>query len=419
MQLLAAGLNHNTAPVGLREQISIGPDETLYALRDLKSCAGVEEAAILSTCNRTELYCRVDQAASTKPIDWLHEYRSLDNGRLEPFIYRHQQADAVRHVLRVASGLDSMILGEPEILGQMKSAYQLAREAASLDAVLERLFQHSFATAKQVRTDTAIGREPVSVAFAAVTLARRLFGTFHNKTVLLIGAGETIELAARHLCADRGVDHLIVANRSDGRAQELARRFVGTAVSLDALPDQLGKADLIFSSTGAQERIVTLDMMQTALKGRRRKPVFIVDLAVPRDFDEAIAELEDIYLYTVDDLKDVVEAGERHRQAAADQASDLIDLQVTQYMRWLKAQSALSLIRDFRREADATREDVLQKARNDLAAGKAAEQVVEQLAHRLTQRLLHPTSSSLRAAGEAGRSDLLEAAREILKLPKE
>lgn len=414
MQLLAAGLNHNTAPVGLREQLAIGPDEALLALRDLKACRGVEEAAILSTCNRIELYCRIDVSARTKPIDWLHEYRALEVGHLDPFIYRHHDAQAVRHVLRVAAGLDSMVLGEPEILGQMKTAYQLAREAASLDAILERLFQHSFATAKRVRTDTALGEQPVSVAFAAVTLARRLFGTFKDKTVLLIGAGETMELAARHVCGDAGVDHLVVANRTLNHAQELAHRFVGTAVPLSALPDYLGRADIILSSTGSSDRVVTRAMMKDAISSRRRKPVFIVDLAVPRDFEASTGDLEDVYLYSVDDLREVIEAGHQNRLAAAEQASGLIDLQVDQYMRWLKSHAAVDLIRDYRRAMERTREKLIDRARRDLAAGKPADEVLDEFAHRFTQQLLHAPSASLRTAGEEGRSELIDAAREIL-----
>ena len=416
MLLLAVGLNHHTAPVDLREQIAIGPERAVAALHDLRAETGVTEAALLSTCNRTELYCRLPPEALHKPVSWLHHYHRLNSGRLEPFLYRHQDREAVRHMIRVAAGLDSMVLGEPEILGQMKQAYHLAREAASLDSVLDRLFQHTFATAKQVRTSTSIGREPVSVAFAAITLARRLFGSFNDKTVLFIGAGETVELAAQHLTGGAGVDHLVVANRTLARAQELAHRYVGTAIGLDALPEHLGKADLILSSTGAPEAVVTRAMMEAAVARRRRKPVFVVDLAVPRDFEASISEMEDVYLYTVDDLGQVIDAGLKRREAAAEEADSLIDLQVSQYMRWLKAQEAIDLIRDYRLGVDGIRAELLEKAKTGLSAGQPADEVLERFAHQLTRRLLHAPTRRLREAGEQGRNELLEAAREILDL---
>ncbi|MEM9303247.1 MAG: glutamyl-tRNA reductase, partial [Pseudomonadota bacterium] len=306
--------------------------------------------------------------------------------------------------------------GEPEILGQMKTAYRLAREASSVKSVLDRLFQHTFSAAKQVRTDTEIGREPVSVAFAAVTMARRLFGAFRDKTVLLIGAGETIDLAAQHLTRGDSVGHLIVANRTVSRAQELAHRFEGTAIPLEAVGKYLGKADLIFSSTGSQEPVVTTTMMDTALRSRKRKPVFIVDLAVPRDVEAGIGTLEDIYLYTVDDLEGVVDNGLQKRQEAARQADSVIDVQTAQYMRWLQAQDAVGLIRGYRAFIDEIRGELTDRARQQIESGQEPSEVLEKFAHQLVQKMLHAPSSNLRRAGEEGRTDILDAAREILTI---
>ena len=414
MHLLAVGLNHNTAPVSLREQIAIGPDETVDALRDLVRRTGVAEAAILSTCNRTELYCHTDPKSVELPVAWLHEFRRVGDGQLQPHLYHHQHQDAVRHMLRVASGLDSMVLGEPEILGQMKDAYRLAREASSVNSVLDRLFQHTFSAAKQVRTRTAVGREPVSVAFAAVTMARRLFGQFRDKKVLVIGAGETIELVARHLFRDDRVDHLIVANRTLARAEELARRYQGTAIALSDIPNYLGKADLIFSSTGAPDTIVSREMMQAAVKQRKRKPVFVVDLAVPRDIDPAVGELEDFYLYTVDDLEGVVDAGMQARMEAAREADSVIELKTGQYMRWLQAQDAVGLIRSYRAVMDEIREELTERAQKEIDAGHAPAEVLDKFAHQLLQKVLHVPTANVRKAGEEGRRDVLDAAHEIL-----
>lgn len=414
MQLLAVGLNHNTAPVTLREQVAIGPEETVTALQDLVRRGGVAEAAILSTCNRTELYCRTDPGAIELPVAWLHEFRRIDQGHLAPHLYKHRHQDAVRHMLRVASGLDSMVLGEPEILGQMKDAYRLAQEAESLHSVLDRLFQHTFSAAKQVRTRTAVGREPVSVAFAAVTMARRLFGQFRDKKVLMIGAGETIELVARHLFRNDTVDHLIVANRTLAHAEELARRFHGTAIPLTAIPDYLGRADLIFSSTAAKAPIVTLEQMRAAAAGRKRKPVFIVDLAVPRDIEMAVGRMEDVYLYTVDDLEGVVDAGLKARMEAAREADSVIELQTDQYMRWLQAQEAVGLIRSYREVMDDIRRELTERAQREIEAGHPPGEVLEKFAHQLLQKVLHAPSANLRRAGEEGRRDVLRAAHEIL-----
>jgi glutamyl-tRNA reductase len=418
MSILAIGINHISAPVQLRERVAIAPDSTVDALRELNASPGIVESAILSTCNRTEIYCSSELPRSDQPIRWLHRFHEFGDGELDPFVYRHHDRHAVRHMLRVATGLDSMVLGEPEILGQMKNAYQMARSASTLGAPLERLFQHTFAVAKRVRTHTAIGRNPVSVAFTAVTLAKRLFGDLSKQTVLAIGAGETIELVARHL-VEHDVEHLMVANRSLARARELADRFCGSAISLSDLGEHLAKADIIISSTGAMTPVLHLAPIQEALKTRKRRPIFIVDLAVPRDVEPAVAELNDIYLYTIDDLKEVAEQGRQSRNEAATEAEAMIDLQTNDYMGWLKSLDAAQTISEYRHRADDWRKLMLDRAHRQLAAGKPPEQVIEKLAHALTQRLLHDPTDRVRDAATRGRHDLLVAARELFGLDAE
>ncbi len=417
MTILALGLNHDSAPLAVREKIAFAGDAVLNALTDLRNHTAVAEAAILSTCNRTELYCRVVDQELDQPLQWLHGYHDLGRESLMPYLYRHDNEAAVRHVLRVATGLDSMILGEPEILGQMKSAWHLARQAESLEQPLDRLFQHAFSTAKRIRSETAIGKKPVSVASTAVSMARRLFGDFDRQTALLIGAGETIELTARHLVA-QNVRHLLIANRTLGRAQELANRFGGSALALSDLERHLPKADAIFSSTAADHAIVTAAQLAKATHLRKRKPIFVLDLAVPRDIEPDAAQLPDVYLYTIDDIQRLAEQGLASRRAAADQAEHLIEDQVEKYMQWLAGQSASQSIQRLRQRSARWRDEELERAKRQLASGKSPEQALESLAHKITQRLLHDPSVQLREASSHGRHDLLSAAHELFGLNK-
>lgn len=418
MSLIALGINHRTAPVELREQVAFTGEHIADALRDLVALPSVSEAAILSTCNRTELYCGLQDERIDILTDWLARFHRLEPATIHPHLYSFPDNDAVRHLLRVAGGLDSMILGEPQILGQMKEAYQAADNAGTLDAVLSRLFQHTFSVAKQIRTDTAIGKSPVSVAFAAVSLARQIFSGFNEHTALLIGAGETIELTARHL-SDQKLGRLIVANRTQERAHCLATNFNGYGISLDEIPAHLAEADIVISATASSEPILDKAMVKKALKHRKHRPVFMVDIAVPRDIDPAIAELEDIYLYTVDDLQEVIQENLKSRQQAALQAEEIIDVQVERFMAWLRAQGAVSTIRDYRQQAERQRDEVLEKARNMLANDKDPQQVLEFLAHTLTNKLIHEPSVQIRQAAECGNTELLQAALELFKLQKD
>ncbi len=415
MSLIALGINHRTAPVEIRERIAFPAGTLGDALRALTEQRGVAEAAILSTCNRTELYCHVEESEATALIHWLADYHRLPAGRLEPCTYIHRDLEAVRHMLRVASGLDSMVLGEPQILGQMKTAFRDAQEAGTLGTLLNRLFQHTFAVAKQVRTDTAIGASPVSVAFAAVSLARQIFGDLDRNTALLIGAGETIELAARHL-HQHGLGRMIIANRTVERAHSLAAEFNAYAIALDEIPAHLQEADIVISSTASPAPLLHKAEVKAALKARKHRPMFMVDIAVPRDIAPEVAELEDVYLYTVDDLHSVIQENMASRQEAARQAEEIIEVQAEHFMGWLRSLDAAATIRAYRAQADAIRREVLEKAKKQLAQGKDPQQVLEFLAHTLTNKLVHAPSSALRQAGADERGDLIELARELFGL---
>lgn len=419
MLLLALGINHKTAPVDMRERVAFGPECLPQALHDLCKKGGANEAAILSTCNRTELYCGLQDVSNSHPvIDWLGNYHALPSSELSQYLYQHPDQNAVRHVLRVASGLDSMVLGEPQILGQVKSAYQAASEAGTLGKNLERLFQHTFSVAKQVRTDTRIGESPVSVAFAAVSLSKQIFADLSNQTALLIGAGETIELVARHL-HESSLGRLIVANRTFERARDLATAFGGYAITLPEIPTHLAEADIVISSTASDHLILSHDQVKRSLKQRKHRPVFMVDIAVPRDLDPEIARLDDAYLYTVDDLQDIIQENLRSRQAAAAQAEEIIDTQVDQFMAWLRTQDSAASIRALRQQAETVRDDVYARACKQLDQGKPADEVLRFLANTLTNKLLHNPSSSLREAAAQGKAELVDTIRYLYKLDGE
>ncbi len=415
MTLLAIGLNHTTAPVTIRERITFGPDIVVAALRGLTEIDGVREAVILSTCNRTELYCHADVDALESTRDWLAEFHGLAVEDIAPYLYAHRGRDVVEHLLAVSCGLDSLVLGEPQILGQVKNAFQIAQDAGRVGKLLTRLFQHAFSTAKQVRTDTAIGDSPVSVAFAAVSLARQIFSDLTRQTAMLIGAGETVELAARHL-AQNGVGRIIVANRTVARARELAQQFDAYAISLAEIPAHLAEADIVIASTASPVPVLGKGTVESALKKRRHQPIFMVDIAVPRDIEAEVADLEDIYLYTVDDLDEVIQGNLRSRQEAAEQAGEIIALQVEDFLAWMRSLDAVGLIQDYRAQAGQVRDQVLARALHMLDTGKAPEQALHFLAQTLTNKLLHTPSTQMREAGSQGQHELLEAADALFQL---
>ncbi len=412
MALIALGLNHQTAPVALRERVAFSAESTPPALAELSSQPGVSEAAILSTCNRTELYCTVESGAEHVPGEWLNRHHGLTHARVDEFLYRHADADAVRHLFRVATGLESMVLGEPQILGQVKDAYLLARDAHTLKSPLDRLFQNTFAVAKRVRSDTRIGANPVSVAFTAVRLAERVFADLGQACVLLIGAGETIELAARHL-TEAKARRLIVANRTLDNAQLLATRFGGYAIALADLDKHLAEADIVISSTASREPVLLRAQVEAAIARRRRRPMFLVDIAVPRDIESSVADIEDVYLYTIDDLRSIIDDNLRSRREAAQQAEAMIDLSVEHFMGWWRAFDARNPVADLRRAAEHSRDEALAKAHALLARGKSPEEALAFLANTLTNKLLHAPSANLRAAAQRGDDELLRAAERL------
>lgn len=415
MPLLALGLNHRTAPVAVRERVAFHTERLDAALRDLLDCGCAREAAILSTCNRTELYCRLKGDDDRPVVEWLGDYHALRPADLQPYLYQHAGQRAVRHILRVASGLDSLVLGEPQILGQVKAAYQAANSAGALGSRLERLFQHTFAVAKQVRTDTRIGASPVSVAFAAVGLAKQIFADLPQRTALLIGAGDTIELVARHL-HDNGVGRLIIANRTLERAHTLVAPFSGYAIGLEEIPLHLGEADMVIAATASPGLMLDAALIRQCLKQRRRRPMFMVDLAVPRDIDPAAAELDDVYLYTVDDLKDIIQDNLRSRQAAAEQAEEIIDSQVEHFMAWLRTQDSAASLHALRRQAEKTRDEALARAQRQLTQGKDPAEVLHILANTLTNRLIHPPCAGLREAAAQGDLEMLKLIKNLYRL---
>lgn len=415
MHLVTYGINHNTAPVHVRELFAFDASVLPSALSALHQQESVLEVVILSTCNRTEIYCCLDDDSDNSILAWLHDFHQLDSETITPYLYHYQGGDAIRHLLRVACGLDSMVLGEPQILGQLKDAYSQSLNASTLGKSLGRLFQHAFAVAKQVRTDTAIGNSPVSVAFAAVSLAKQIFSDLAESTALLIGAGDTVELAARHL-HDNGIQRLIIANRTVERAHNLAVQVDGYAISLSELPAHLAEADIVISSTASQLPILGKGAVERALKQRKRKPIFMVDIAVPRDIEAEVGQLEDIYLYCVDDLKDIIEENLQSRRDAALQAEEIIDSQVDHFQAWLRTQDAVPVIRAIRDSAEEISKHSLEKALKQLEQGLSPDQVMAELARSLTNRLLHEPSRQLRLSGFDEDGQLLESARRLFNI---
>lgn len=406
MTLWVLGLNHQTAPVELRERAAFGGDALSRAMASLRQSPQLAEAVLLSTCNRTELYAVAEDSQHLSR--WLESHA----GDLQGYLYEHRDDDAVRHLFRVATGLDSMVLGEPQILGQVKDAWSLAHDSGAIGNHLDRLFQQTFSVAKRARTDTRVGANPISVASTAVRLAQDSFARLDDSTVLLVGAGETIELAARHLGEAR-VKRLLIANRTLAHAQELASRHGGVALPLTELERHLAEADVVFSATAAREPVILQRQVAAALRARRHKPMLLFDLAVPRDIEAGVGELADAYLYTVDDMERAVEENRRSRREAAAEAETIIDLQVSRYMENLRATHLQAPLRQLRAFGETTRAELLEKARLQLANGKSADEVLEQLAHGLTNRLLHPPTAALRQAALEGDADLTRAAERL------
>lgn len=414
MSLVVLGLNHRTAPIEVREHIVFDAGRLPSALASLRALPGMREALIVSTCNRTELYCVADDPGAIG--NWLAD--ASGGIALADCLYRIEGADAVRHAFSVAAGLDSLILGEPQILGQLKDAYRAAQDAGTAGVQINRLFQTTFSVAKRVRSETAIGASAVSAASAGIQLARRIFAGFEAHTALLVGAGEMIGLAARHLHGQR-IGRMIIANRSLGRAQRIAGGVEASAILIESLEAHLPHADIVISSTARPGHVIGFDAVCAALEARRHRPMFMLDLAVPRDIDPRVGQLEDVYLYTIDDLRLVIDENLKSRQDEAGAARRIIDEDVARFMSSLKVLDAVPMIRELRSQAEAARDQILDHARRMLAAGHEPEQVLEYLAGTLTNRLLHAPSAALREAAERGDDALAAAAARLFRATRD
>lgn len=435
MALVLLGINHNTANVALREQVAFSPEAMADAMHKVVTLEHVREAVIVSTCNRTELYIDLDfstglmddedanaivdpvllEAAQTQLLAWLSQYHGISETELTGCSYFHWHEDVIRHLMRVACGLDSMVLGEPQILGQIKSAYAVAKELGVAKAQLGRAFQDAFSIAKEVRTDTAIGENPVSVAYAAVTLAEQIFSNLGSLNALLIGAGHTIELVARHL-TDKGVKSIVVANRTLQNAVTLGEKFGARGVLLSDIPDELIHADIVVSSTNSQLPLLGKGAVESAIKKRRHKPMLLVDLAVPRDIEPEVGEISDAYLYSVDDIRDVIDDNVKSREQAAQQASAIIERGVEEYLSQLRALNAVATLRAFREKADVIRQAELDKALKSLERGVPADKALEALARGITNKLIHTPSVQMKRASAEGRDDMVRLTQELFEL---
>ena len=417
MPLKILGLNHTTAPVEVREQVVFAGAEIGRALAAVRALEGVHEVVLLSTCNRTEFYVICDESSQGRLTAWLHDDRNLAP-EFGDSLFEKSDDDAIRHLFRVACGLESMVLGEPQILGQLKDAYRQAEAARSVGSSLNRLFQHSFSVAKKVRTDTRIGASPVSVAYAAVNLAQQFFAGFKQHTALLVGAGTTVELLARHLSA-KDIGRLFVANRNVDRARELAGQFGGFALPLSELAGTLPEADILICSTASTDPAVNLEQMQFAVKQRKHRPIFAVDIAVPRDIDSRVAELDDVFLYTVDDLDKVILEGQGNREAAAVDANRILDEEIVRYLSIERSKQVAPLITALRDQGESIRDEVLQQARRRLAQGADSREVLEYATAALMKKMLHNPSVRLREAGEASDEQFIDIARTLFGVDKD
>ena len=416
MGILAFGISHKSASVDLRGQIAFAPEIVVQTLKTARVSLEVEEIALLSTCNRTEIYLQGD-VGDQQLLEWLASSKGIELTLLESFFYCHRGEDAIRHMMRVASGLDSLVLGEPQIFGQIKSAYAVGREAGTVAIYLNQAFQQAFSAAKRVRSETAIGQNPVSVAYASVSLAEQIFTDLNSAHALLIGAGETIELVARHL-KEKNIGQITVANRTLNRAQELAANFSAEAILLSDIPDVLHRSDIVISSTASQLPILGKGAVEAALKKRKHKPMFMVDIAVPRDIEAQVEELADVYLYSVDDLEEVIQDNMRARQVAADLGQTIIDQEVRSWTKQQRALAAVDTIKAFRDHVEIIRDGEIEKAHSALERGQNAAEVINTLARNLTNKLLHKPTTKLKQAGEEGRDDTIHVAHELFDLNK-
>jgi glutamyl-tRNA reductase len=414
MPLFTIGISHRTAPIEIRERVAIPRTEYAARAGQLRALPGVEEVLILGTCNRTEIYCLSSQGGKETLLDWIHRSNGLPPGQLDGHFYSYEGEESARHLIRVASGLDSLVLGETQILGQLRDAWQQAHDAGSLGTVLDRLFQHTFASAKTIRTRSGISDHPVSVAYTAVVLARQIFGDLDTKTVVLVGAGEMIQLCGRYL-RDHGIAHLLILNRNLEKAQELAAELDATPMTLDRLDEALPQADILFSSTASPQPVIRRSDVKAALRRRRHRPMFLVDIAVPRDIEPAVTNLKDVYLYTIDDLQQVVDENLQQRNEAAEQAQGDVEEAVAAFMRWLYGIRAGRTLKRIRDQSHHFEQELTERALRRLQAGQEPQDVLQQMAATLTNKILHLPSKRLREAAEDRDYEVLKAADRIFR----
>ena len=418
MSIVAYGLNHRTASVELRERIAFPEENLANMLSQLTSDLGnIREAAIVSTCNRTELYCALRDDNTRSISEWLSTTRPVNVAELEGASYVHWDKDAAKHLIRVAAGLDSM-LGEPQIMGQVKSAYEVARKTGTIGPELDLLSRMTLRAAKDIRAQTEIGRNPISVAYAAVSLATQIFTNLHTKRALLLGAGDTISLVAEHLAA-KNIAGMAIANRTLANAQILAAKFNATAMQLSDVAGQLADYDVVISSTASSLPILGKGAVEAAIKKRKRKPMFMVDIAVPRDIEGEVASLPDVYLYTIDDLSNIVQANIEQRQKAAQGAEVIVDMGTERYERERRVNTDKALLTRLRDEAEATRIQELNKALNSLEKTGDAEAALTMLSRALTNKLIHPPTAAIRTASADGKTDLVDHLRQVYQLDAE
>ncbi|WP_259423747.1 glutamyl-tRNA reductase [Coxiella burnetii] len=413
MPLLVCGINHQSAPLTVREKLVFTPERTPLALQSLLAEKAVNEALLLSTCNRTEIYTTVDEAATI--LRWLSKQPQLSGIDLRSFCYARRDIEMVRHVMRVGSGLDSMVLGEPQILGQMKQAYLLARRIGAVGSELGRLFPAVFAATKRIRSETAIGANPVSIAYTVVQLAKRIFSHLNQCQILLIGAGETIELVFSHLY-NQGARHFFIANRTLTRAKQIAEPYHAQAIRLSDIPTYLPKVDIVISATMSQLPLVGKGAVESALRQRKRRPLFMADLALPRDIEPETAQLEDVYLYNIDDLQTLIAQNRQTREAAAKQAEAMVEMQAIHYMRQLQVHKAGDTIRRFRERVEMLRDQELEKALAHFQRTNDPKAVIAHFAHNLTNKILHQPTTKLRQAAYEDQVQLLLSAKELFDL---
>lgn len=411
MPLFSCGINHQTAPIDIRERLVYNNQQTQIALSEICRLEAVNEAVMVSTCNRTEIYMAGERADTV--LDWFQEKASAANIPILSNCYLHADEAAVKHLLRVASGLDSMILGEPEIFGQVKTAYRLACEAGAAKQELQHLFPAAFAASKLIRRETQIGKHPVSLAYAVVQLAKRIFTHLNQCCVLLIGAGELMDLITSYLNGQQ-IHHLIIANRTLEKASSLARPFGGLGIRIADIPAYLSQADIVITATASQLPIIGKGMLERTLKARKRRPMLMVDLAVPRDIEPEAAHLEDIYLYNIDDLQSIIDANLKNRSVRAKQAEALVEIQAEHYMHQIKVNHAGDIISQFRKQAELHRDQSLEKALVELRQGREVNEILHQLAHRLTNKILHQPTLKLRQMAYSNQTEALILAKELL-----